>query len=469
MKDFTRKLISVRPNENQIAWQSLEFTAFFHFGINTFTNKEWGDGKESPAIYNPTNLNTDQWCKAVKSAGIKACLITTKHHDGFCLFDTATTKHSVMSSPKPVDVVAALAKSCKKYDLKLGVYLSPWDMNAQAYGTGVPYDDFFCAQLEELTTNYGEIYSVWFDGACGEGANGKKQVYDWERYYKVIRKNQPKAVIAVCGPDVRWIGNEGGHTRPSEWSVVAEKMRLSETTMSLSQQADNKDFREKRIASEDEDLGSQEFLLSVVEEGGGLCWYPAEVDVSIRPGWFYHPEEDGKVRSVENLLDIYVKSVGGNAVLLLNIPPDIHGQINAADAKVLEALGERIQSIFTENLFSGANVTIGGESKHELLNDSGHYWAGQTEQATVDINLPAPKTLTHIVLCEEIRESQRIESFTVSAEINGNWQEIYQGTTVGYKKICVFAPTTADKWQINITKSRISPTLRYIGGYVDEV
>jgi len=469
MDSFIEKLVSIRPNENQIAWQSLEFTAFFHFGMNTFTNKEWGDGKEAPVTYNPTNIDTDQWCKSVKSAGIKACLITAKHHDGFCLFDTATTNHNVILSQKPLDIVASLAKSCKKYNLKMGVYLSPWDMNAQTYGTGIPYDDFFCAQLEELTTKYGDIYSVWFDGACGEGANGKKQVYDWGRYYAVIRKNQPKAVIAVCGPDVRWIGNEGGHTRPSEWSVVAGKMRRSETTLALSQQADNNTFREKRIASEDEDLGSQEFLLDVVNSGGDLCWYPAEVDVSIRPGWFYHPEEDHKVRSVENLLDIYVKSVGGNAVLLLNIPPDINGQINAADVKILEALGERIRKIFTENLFTDADISIEGENKHELLNDNDHYWMGKTEQIAIDITLPIPKTLTHIVLCEEIRESQRIESFTLSVEMNGLWQEIYRGTTVGYKKICLFAPTVAEKWRINITKSRISPTLRYIGGYVDEV
>ena len=448
MDKFVEKLISIQPSEHQIAWQTLGFTAFLHYGMNTFTNTEWGNGKENPASYNPANLDTDQWCYTLKTAGITACIITAKHHDGFCLFDTAHTEHGVMHSPKPIDVVASLADSCVKHGLKMGVYLSPWDMNAPTYGSGMAYDDFFCAQLDELTTKYGPLYTVWFDGACGEGANGKKQVYDWNRYFSVIRRNQPQAAIAICGPDVRWIGNEGGNTRTSEWSVVHERMRDSEKTAALSQQSDDTAFREQRIRSEDEDLGSRERLAAELAAGGDLCWYPAEVDVSIRPGWFYHPEEDDKIRSLENLLDIYEKSVGGNAVLLLNIPPDTSGQIHAADALRLKELGERLSAIYDDNIFAKANVFIDGTDR-------------------IHISLDTPKVLTHIVLCEEIRKSQRIEYFEVYAEIDDDWKKIFESTTIGFKKICCFCPVEAKNWRINIIKSRSTPTIRFIGGYRD--
>jgi len=462
------KLVSVVPSERQIAWQSLEFTAFLHYGINTFTNREWGDGSECPSLYNPSALDTDQWCEALVSAGIQACIITAKHHDGFCLFDTKHTKHSVMHLQKPVDVVASLSKSCVKYGLKMGVYLSPWDRHEPTYGMGVPYDDYFCAQLEELTTQYGPLYSLWFDGACGEGANGKKQVYDWERYYEVIRKNQPEAVIAVCGPDVRWIGNEAGETRQSEWSVVPMRLRDVERTASLSQQSDDVAFRQRPITSTDEDLGSREFLKSERD----LCWYPAEVDVSIRPGWFYHESEDAEVRSVENLLDIYEKSVGGNALLLLNIPPDTQGRINNADMLRLKELGDRVKSIYSCNLLDGDNVKVllqsESDSVNNILTDDDSFWMGEKSQAEITIELSEAKKLTHLVLCEQIRESQRIEKFSIFAEANGQWSEIYQGTTVGFKKICRFEPITTQRLRISIKESRIAPTLRFVGAHLDE-
>ncbi|MCL2378105.1 MAG: alpha-L-fucosidase [Defluviitaleaceae bacterium] len=463
MEQALMQMVSIYPSKNQVDWQALGFTAFLHYGINTFTNREWGDGKEDPAIYNPSNLDTDQWCKALKAAGVTACIITAKHHDGFCLFDTAHTKHSVMYSPKPVDVVAALGASCTMYGLKMGVYLSPWDRNAPTYGSGKAYDDYFCAQLEELTTKYGPLYSLWFDGACGEGPNGKKQIYDWARYYALIRKNQPQAVIAVCGPDVRWIGNEAGYTRPSEWSVVPARMRNTEATAALSQQQDDSAFRERPISSQDEDLGSRGFLQNEMALGGELCWYPAEVDVSIRPGWFYHKEEDGAVRSLENLLDIYEKSVGGNAVLLLNIPPDTTGQLNKADADRLKELGNKIAAIYTNNLLEDATTNVG----QNILQDNQDYWLGNNESEEITIQLPAAKALTHIVLCEQVLQSQRVEAFTILAEADGNWQNIYSGTTIGFKKICRFPPVSTKSIRIVINQSRIAPTIRYIAGHYD--
>jgi alpha-L-fucosidase len=466
-----KRLIQVRPSERQIAWQELEFTAFLHFGMNTFSNREWGDGTESPAQYNPARLDTDQWCEAMKSAGIRACILTAKHHDGFCLFDTAYTRHSAMASPKPVDVAAALAASCEKYGLKLGLYLSPWDRHEPVYGSGKAYDDFFCGQLEEITTRYGKLYSCWFDGACGEGPNGKKQIYDWDRYYAIIRRNQPDAVIASVGPDVRWVGNEAGATRPSEWSVVPSHLQDQHKIAQNSQQSDNAEFRERKIGHRDQDLGSREILQNERE----LIWYPAEVDVSIRPGWFYHPEEDDKVKPLETLLRFYETSVGGNAVLLLNIPPDRDGRIHDADCRRLAELGTAIRGIFSVNLLAASGVQVSADSEDpshaaaNILADDERCWqpAGERERAEITISLPQAQTATHLVLQEQIRESQRIEAFSIAAKTPEGWRQIYEGTTVGYKKICRFSPVEAQALRITIGQSRVFPTLRFAGLYCE--
>ena len=470
-----KKLVQIKPEERQIAWQKLDFTAFLHFGINTFTNREWGTGQECPSLYNPSRLDTDQWCEALSSAGIKACILTAKHHDGFCLFDTAHTNHGVMSSPCPKDVAAMLAASCEKYGLKLGLYLSPWDRHEACYGTGKQYDDFFCSQLEELLTKYGKLYSLWFDGACGEGPNGKKQIYDWDRYYALIRKHQPDAVISIMGPDVRWIGNEAGETRPSEWSVVPAWTQSVQKITADSQQTDDSEFRKRSIL--EPDLGSREILAGE----SALVWYPAEVDVSIRPGWFYHPEEDDKVKPLETLLHFYETAAGGNAVLLLNIPPDSEGRIHEADCRRLAELGTAINNIFGTNLLEGAAAadTAGKENPDyaaaNILRNDESYWRPETEteQAEIEIALSKMTKLSHIELGEQIRESQRIEAFSVYAKtkgLNGNqdgWEKIYSGTTVGFRKICRFTPVETGSLKVEIEQSRIYPTLRFVGAYLD--
>ena len=456
------ELIQVRPSEQQIAWQRLEFTAFFHYGINTFTDREWGLGNENPEHYNPTQLDTDQWCEAIKSAGIRACILTAKHHDGFCLWNTRFTDHSVMSSPKPFDVVELLAASCEKYNLKMGLYLSPWDRHEKTYGSGKPYDDFFCNQLEELLTRYGKLYSLWFDGACGEGPNGKKQIYDWERYYSLIRHHQSDAVIAISGPDVRWIGNEAGDTRASEWSVVPARLRDTGKIAEHSQKSDDTSFRDRPLNWEDEDLGSRKAL----ENEKDLVWYPAEVDVSIRPGWFYHPNENDKLKPLEKLLDIYKKSVGGNSLLLLNIPPDTQGRIHKADCRLLEELGQAIKNIFSINLLKD-NAEIHASSENPLhpaanilLHDES-YWQPLTEKCELEINFKEKTKISHLVLGEQIRESQRIEAFSVFAKSDNtnDYKKIYSGTTVGYKKICCFEPIETSMLRIVIEESRSHPTL----------
>ena len=250
----------ITPSPRQLAWQELEFYAFIHFGMNTFTDREWGDGSEDPSWFNPEGLDARQWTEAVKSAGMKGLILTCKHHDGFCLWPSRYTDHSVKASPWRQgrgDVVQEAAQACREAGLRFGVYLSPWDRHEPSYGTGKPYDDFFVHQLTELATGYGEIFCFWFDGACGEGKNGRKQRYDWERYYQVIRRYQPGAVISVCGPDVRWCGNEAGHCRRSEWSVVPAELRDTERIASLSQREDDPAFA-RRISSHEEDLGSRD-------------------------------------------------------------------------------------------------------------------------------------------------------------------------------------------------------------------
>ena len=332
------RLVQVVPSPRQLAHQKLEFYAFIHFTVNTFTGREWGNGSEDPAIFNPEKLDAEQWARAVKSAGMRGMILTCKHHDGFCLWPSKLTDHSVASSPfrgGHGDVVREVSDACRKTGLRFGIYLSPWDRNSPLYGQGKAYDDYFVAQLTELLTGYGDIFSVWFDGACGEGPNGKKQVYDWERYYAVIRELQPDACISVCGPDVRWCGNEAGYTRPSEWSVVPARTRETEMIASKSQQADDESFRLRKISAWDADLGSREIL----QDEERLVWYPAEVNTSIRPGWFWHPEENDKVRPLDELIHIYMNSVGGNATFLLNIPPTNEGLFHENDVKRLEEIG----------------------------------------------------------------------------------------------------------------------------------
>ena len=239
-----RRAASVAPSPRQLAWQQLEFYGFIHFGMNTFTGREWGDGTDSPLRFDPARLDPDQWVAALKSAGMRGLILTCKHHDGFCLWPSALTDYRVRSAPWREgrgDVAALTAEACRRGGLKFGVYLSPWDRHDPRYGTGKPYDDYYVGQLTELCSRYGELFCVWMDGACGEGPNGRRQVYDWPRYYETVRRLQPGAVLSVCGPDVRWCGNEAGHCRPSEWSVVPAQLRDAAYTAGRSRQAGQSD------------------------------------------------------------------------------------------------------------------------------------------------------------------------------------------------------------------------------------
>lgn len=462
--DIIRKAAEVVPSARQLRWQQLELTAFFHFGINTFTDKEWGNGKEDPKIFNPTAFDADQWITVAKQAGIKQVILTAKHHDGFCLWPTKTTGHSVKSSPwknGEGDVVKAVAKACKKSKVGFGIYLSPWDMNAPMYGTEA-YNDFFVQQLTELLTKYGRIDEVWFDGANGEGPNGKKQVYDFDRWYKLIRQLQPAAIIAIMGPDVRWVGTETGYGRETEWSVVPLKNLDQQAIAGNSQQAIAFKPTGDMMGS---DLGSRD----KIKNATGLVWYPAETDVSIRPGWFYHAAEDDKVKPAEKLLDIYYHSVGRNSVLLLNIPPDKRGLVHEKDIKSLSELKGKIDATFKTNLASRSRVyAVNGINTKALLDNKSrtHFTtAGNDSSTIIEFTLKGRKTFDVLLLQENIRRGQRIEKFELEYFKDGEWMRITGGTTIGYKRILRFEAVTASVVRLRIISSRLNPFISSFGLY----
>ncbi|MBD2870851.1 alpha-L-fucosidase [Paenibacillus arenilitoris] len=466
-----RSAAQVTPSDRQLAWQEMEFYAFIHFTVNTYTDREWGLGNEDPGIFNPVQFDADQWVDACRSAGMKGIILTCKHHDGFCLWPSQYTDHSVKKSPwkdGKGDIVKEVAAACRRGGLKLGVYLSPWDRHERSYGDSPAYNEYFKNQLRELLTNYGEIFCVWFDGACGEGPNGKRQVYDWDGYYALIRELQPNAVISVCGPDVRWCGNEAGHTRESEWSVVPAALKDNEKIQEKSQKADDGEFS-KRIDTQDSDLGSRNLIANVRD----LAWYPAEVNTSIRPGWFYHASEDDQVKTLAELLNVYYGSVGGNANFLLNLPPDQRGLIHENDVERLKQFGQVIGGMFKTDLAQNAAARA-SETYDESFGASNlfdgnkeTFWRPKegTEQAVIEIDLKEEAAFNRIVLMEHIQSGQRIESFTLACKDEEGWKEVYRGTIIGYKRICCFDAVTAGSIRLSITASRWFPTLSSFGVY----
>lgn len=430
------------PTPQQLEWQRMELTAFLHFGVNTFTGREWGDGTEDPAIFNPTSLDCEQWVRTLKESGFKMAIITAKHHDGFCLWPTKTTRHSVASSSwkdGKGDVVRELRDACKKYGIKFGVYLSPWDRNASCYGDSPAYNQFFIEQLTELLTNYGEVHEVWFDGANGEGPNGKKQIYDWDAILKTIRRLQPKAVTAIMGDDVRWVGNEKGIGRETEWSATALTPGIYPRS--------GEQNKELGIFGKAKDLGGRDIVARATE----LFWYPSEVDVSIRPGWFYHADQDKQVKSLNHLTDIYFKSVGYNSVLLLNIPPDLRGLINENDVQRLKEFSSYLKKTFARNYVLKGNEAWNGTS-------------GTVRQ--YDIQKDA--LVNAFMIQEDISKGQRIESFLVEAYKDGSWIHMAEGTTVGYKRLVRFSDTRPERIRVTIRSARGVANVAAVGLFYAE-
>ncbi len=414
----------VKPTARQLNWQKLETTAFIHFTVNTFTDKEWGEGTESPSIFNPTKLDARQWVKALKDGGFKIAIITAKHHDGFCLWPSKYTNHSVKSSPYKDgkgDVVKEVADACKEFGLKFGVYLSPWDRHEPSYGTA-SYNNYYKNQLRELLTNYGEIAEVWFDGAKGE--NAKDMEYDFKGFWQIVRELQPNAVMfSDAGPDVRWVGNEAGNAGETCWSTInAEGLAPGKA-----------DANYLNVGSEN-----------------GKSWIPAETDVSIRPGWFWHEKENSKVRTPSNLVNLYYQSVGRNSLLLLNIPPNTEGLFEQKDVQNIKEFRNILNETFANNLVSAQSKQLVDQKLETAIQV-------KTNKPLV-INLSKSVTFDRISLQENIAEGQRVKSFKIEYWQDGSWKPLATSTTIGYKRLLRFPSVTSNKLRLTVLEA-LAPTL----------
>lgn len=420
-----------KPTPAQLAWQPLETTAFLHFTVNTYTDKEWGDGTESPSIFNPIKFDANQWVTALKAGGFKMCIITAKHHDGFCLWPSKYTEHSVKNSPwknGQGDIVKELADACRVHGLKFGFYLSPWDQHEKTYGTN-QYNDFYKSQLRELLTNYGTVHEVWFDGA--KGKNAKDMEYDFQGYWGMVKELQPQAVcFSDVGPGVRWVGNESGNAGETCWSTI-------NTTGMAPGVADSK-------------------YLNTGDEKGQE-WIPAETDVSIRPGWFYHPKEDDKVRSPQNLVKLYYESVGRNSLLLLNVPPNREGLLCPQDVAAIKEFRSILDETFKTNLAKKSNK--------KLLDGKLNTWIGVAEQTPLEIKLGKATTFDRFMVQENIAEGQRIAEAQLEYWDGTSWKLIKKFTTVGYKRLLRFEPVTAVKVRLTVLRALAPVQLAELGVY----
>ena len=448
------------PSPQQVAWQQLETYAFIHFGLNTFTDKEWGYGDTSPEVFNPSKLDCEQWVQTIVKAGMKGVILTCKHHDGFCLWHTRYTDYNVANSPFKRDVVRELSDACKKYGLRFGVYLSPWDRHQASYGSQ-EYVTYYYNQLTELMTQYGDIFEVWFDGANGGdgwygGANEKREIdrstyYDYPKAWSIVNRLQSDAIIfSDGGPGCRWVGNEKGFANPTNWSFL----RMKEVYPGYPQ---------------------YEELQSGHADGDGWC--ASECDTSIRPGWFYHENEDDKVKTVDELTDLYYRSVGHNGTLLLNFPVNREGLIHPTDSATAVQWHERISRELGNNLLEGAKFTATDTRSKRfsapLMGDSDWdtYWAPKDGVTAADIIIKTKKdvTLNAIMLQEYIPLGQRVKAFAIECKsCCGKWVPVLvdeETTTIGYKRIVRFHEKTSSEWCIRILDARACPCINNIEGF----
>ena len=447
----------VLPSNAQVEWQKMEYTMFVHFGPNTFTGAEWGSGKEKAEIFNPTELDCKQWAATAKGAGMKGIIITAKHHDGFCLWPNPVSSHTVAQSSwkdGKGDVLKELSEACREYGLEFGIYISPWDRNDPHYGTE-EYNNIFVQTLEHALGSYGHVFEQWFDRACGEGPNGKQQVYDWPLFNSTVHKMQPDAIIfSDYGPGCRWVGNESGSAGRTCWSTI----------------------------NVNEDFTGPAQSLRTLNEGikGGNTWTAAETDVSIRPGWFWRESENSKVKSLQHLLKIYYESVGRNSLLLLNVPADTRGLIHEVDSARLLELRTALDEIFSTDLSDGARVTAdnvrGGSrrfmAQNLLDNDYDKYWAPDdtVRKTSFVVHLPESRTFNRVQLQEYIPLGQRISAFSIDAlNEDGSWQPIARETTIGYKRIVHVPTTTTTAVRVNIEDSEACPVLNGFALFMDEI
>jgi alpha-L-fucosidase len=447
------KPVGPMPSSAQLAWHEMELNAFVHFTTNTFTDKEWGYGDESPAIFNPTAFDADQWITTFKEAGFKGVILTCKHHDGFCLWPSEFTEHTVKNSPFKKDVVKEVAEACKRNGLKFGIYVSPWDRNHAAYGTP-EYIQYYRNQLKELFANYGPVFEMWFDGANGgDGFYGGKReqrkingatFYDWPATLDSVRKLEPEVIFfSDAGPGVRWVGNERGVAGETNWNTISPDTLFA-------------------------GKAGIENLLNTGSENG-THWIPAEVDVSIRPGWFYHAKEDSLVKSAEKLFEIYLTSVGRGSTLLLNVPPDRRGLIHENDLKALKEWSALLDETFKTNLALNARVTAtayrGGSKTYSpenvIDNNPETYWTTDDDEITnsVELEFNEPVEIKYVLLQEYIKLGQRVKSFEVEVWNDNAWSKTAAGTTIGHKRILKIDPVKTNKVRITIREAKASPVI----------
>ena len=447
----------VVPTKAQVEWQKLEYTMFVHFGPNTFTGAEWGSGQEKAEIFNPAALDCGQWASVAKAAGMKGIILTAKHHDGFCLWPNPVSSHTVAQSPwkdGKGDVLKELSEACREYELGFGIYISPWDRNDPHYGTD-EYNDVFVKTLEHALGSYGHVFEQWFDRACGEGPNGKQQVYDWPLFNSTVLKMQPDALIfSDYGPGCRWVGNESGSAGRTCWSTINV----------------NEDFTGPELSRKDLNEGIK----------GGNTWAAAETDVSIRPGWFWRESENTKVKSLQHLLKIYYESVGRNSLLLLNVPSDTRGLIHEVDSLRLMELRAALDEIFAVDLAEGAKVEAdnvrGGARRFKAQNllseEYDKYWAvdDSVKTASFVVTLPQARTFNRVQLQEYIPLGQRVSAFSIEALAeDGSWQLIARETTIGYKRIVHVPTTTTTAVRVNIEESEACPVLNGFALFMDNI
>ena len=443
------------PSPQQVEWQKMEMNFLVCFGPNTFTGMEWGLGTESEDIFNPSDLDCEQWVSIAKAAGFKGLIIVAKHHDGFCLWPNPESTHTVANSPwkdGKGDVLKELSDACAAEGLKFGIYISPWDRNDPHYGTP-EYNDVYVRTLESaLDGRYGSVFEEWFDGACGEGPNGKRQVYDWDRFHETVLKYQPEAVMfSDVGPGCRWVGNESGIAGRTNWSTFSPE-----------------GFTAGAGAPPGDTLQ--------IGNIHGNAWVPAETDVPLRPGWFWRESENDKVKSLQELVSIYNTSVGRNSLLLLGVAPDITGHIHPADSARLMEFGAAIKEIFSTNLAEGATVKASSNRGREfkaantLDGDYDSYWAAPDgiNEAVLTFDLGTEKTFNRILLQEYIPLGQRIKAFTIKVlTTDGSWKEIASETTIGFKRIVPVETVTTSKIEVDVS-SFASPIINNFGLFMDK-
>ncbi len=444
------------PSARQMRWHAMESCMFIHFGVNTFTGAEWGGGKEKPALFNPTELDCRQWARAAKDAGLRGMIITAKHHDGFCLWASAVTDHSVKFGPwrdGKGDVLRELSTACHAEGLAFGVYLSPWDRNNPKYGTGEAYNEYFASQLKDVLSNYGEISEVWFDGACGEGPDGRRQVYDFPKFIDVVRTCQPGACIfSDGGPDVRWVGNESGIGSETNWNRMNAK-----------------DFY-PGITGRNEDLAHG--------QRDGTDWLPAEVDVSIRPGWFWRAAEDDRVKSAQTLEKIWFESVGRGCNLLLNIPVDSRGLVAPQELASLKQWGDQQRAMFANDLASKAQVAAtsvrfaSNSAAFAATNvtdgNSATYWAtdDSVTSGTLEFRFSNPIAPRVIRIEEAVQLGQRVDAFHVELRgADGVWRKAVEGTTIGVRRILRLDGEGVSGMRVVIDQSRACPCISRVSIY----